>query len=69
MPRRALRPVDEELLGLLGAHQVLTSTQLVRLAGLPERTVQHRLGLLWRAGLLNRVARPVRSAPAPITAG
>ena len=64
-PRRALRPVDEELLGLLGAHQVLTSTQLVRLAGLPERTVQHRLGLLWRAGLLNRVRPPREVGTSP----
>jgi len=64
-PRRALRLVDEELLGLLGAHQVLTSTQLVRLAGLPERSVQHRLGLLWRAGLLNRVRPPREVGTSP----
>jgi dCTP deaminase len=29
-----------------------------RLAGLPERTVLHRVGLLWQAGLLNRVRPP-----------
>lgn len=58
-PLRALRPVDERLLTLLGAHEVLTSGQLVRLTGMPERTVQHRLGLLHRAGFLNRL-RPER---------
>jgi hypothetical protein len=64
-PRRALRLVDEELLGLLGAHEVLTSGQLVRLTGLPERTVQHRVGLLWRAGLLNRVRPPREVGTSP----
>ncbi len=62
---RPLRPVDERLLTLLGAHEVLTSGQLVRLTGVPERTVQHRLGLLYRAGLLNRLRpeRPVGTSP------
>jgi len=54
----ALRPADEDtLLGFLAEHEVLTTTQLVRLCGLPERTVQHRLGQLYRAGLISR-SRP-----------
>ncbi len=57
-PPRTLRQADRRLLGLLGAHEALTSGQLVRLTGLPERTVQHRLGLLYRAGLLHRVRPP-----------
>lgn len=40
------------VLALFAAHEVLASSQVVRLTGLPERTVQHRLGLLGRAGLL-----------------
>ncbi|MDA8355624.1 MAG: replication-relaxation family protein [Actinomycetota bacterium] len=51
------RATDRHLLALLGKHQVLTTTQLVRLAGVPERTVQHRLGILYRAGLVSR-SRP-----------
>jgi hypothetical protein len=39
---------------LLAEHEVLTTTQLVRLLSLPERTVQHRLGCLFRSGLVNR---------------
>lgn len=54
-PVRALRPSDEKLLGLLAEHEMLTTTQLVRLLSLPERTVQHRLGCLFRAGLVNRL--------------
>lgn len=49
---------DQRLLGLLDEHGVLTTGQLVRLTGLPERTVQHRLGRLHRVGLVNR-HRPV----------
>jgi hypothetical protein len=50
---------------LLGHHEVLTTGQLVRLTGLPERTVQYRLGRLDRAGLLNRLRpqMPVGTAP------
>jgi DNA-binding transcriptional ArsR family regulator len=48
------RAADRHLLALLCGHQVLTTGQLVRLAGMPERTVQHRLGVLYRAGLLSR---------------
>jgi hypothetical protein len=50
-----LRPSDEKLLGLLAEHEVLTTTQLVRLLSLPQRTVQHRLGCLFRSGLVNRL--------------
>ena len=38
-PQRTLRTADRQILALLGAHEVLTSGQLVRLTGLPERTV------------------------------
>ncbi len=64
-PRQGLRPVDRGLLGLLGEHQVLTTGQLVRLTGLPERTVQHRLTRLDRAGLLNRHRPQVPLGTAP----
>jgi hypothetical protein len=42
------------VLALLGEHQVLTTGHLVRLLQMPERTVQYRLGVLFRAGLLSR---------------
>jgi hypothetical protein len=45
---------DRRLLGVIGEHQVLTAGQLVRLTGMLERTVQHRLGVLYRAGLVSR---------------
>ncbi|MHB1783938.1 MAG: replication-relaxation family protein [Acidimicrobiales bacterium] len=54
-PVGPLGPTDGRLLDLLGEHEVLTTSQLVRLTGLPERTIQHRLGRLDRAGLLNRL--------------
>jgi hypothetical protein len=53
-PACASRPSDRRLLSLMGEHQVLTTGQLVRLTGMPERTVQHRLGVLYRSGLVNR---------------
>ncbi len=62
---QGLRPVDEVVLALLGTHEVLTSGQLVRLTGLPERTVQHHLGLLYRAGLINRVRPPREVGTSP----
>jgi hypothetical protein len=37
---------------------VLTTSQLVRITSQPERTVQHRLGVLHRIGFINRV-RPL----------
>lgn len=61
LPPERLWRTDQRLLQLLGQHQVLTSGHLVRLGGLPERTVQHRLRRLYRAGLINR-SRP----PAPV---
>ena len=64
-PSRLLPPTDARLLGLLGEHQVLTTGHLVRLTGLPERTVQHRLGRLERAGLLNRLRPQVPIGTAP----
>jgi hypothetical protein len=52
--RKVLRTPDRHLLALLGTHGVLTTGQLVRLTGMPERTVQHRVGVLFRAGLVSR---------------
>ncbi len=54
VPTGTLRPVDRHLLTLLREHEALTTSQLVRLTGMPERTVQHRLGVLYSAGLVNR---------------
>jgi hypothetical protein len=48
------RTADRHLLALLGEHRVLTTSHLVRLTAMPERTVQHRLGVLYRAGLVSR---------------
>jgi len=53
------------LLGLLSERDVLTTGQLVRLTWLPERTVQHRLGQLHRAGLVNRCRPEVPVGTAP----
>ena len=57
-PARALSPTDGQLLRLVGEHQVLTTSQLVRITSQPERTVQHRLDVLDRIGLINRVRPP-----------
>ena len=64
-PSRGLASTDARLLGPLGEHQVLTTGHLVALTGLPERTVQHRLGRLDRAGLLNRLRPQVPIGTAP----
>lgn len=53
-PPTTLWAADRHLLGLLREHEVLTTSHLVRLTGMPERTVQHRLGVLYRTGLVNR---------------
>jgi len=53
-----------QLLRLLGEHQVLTTSQLVRITSQPERTVQHRLGVLHRIGLINRVRPPADAGTA-----
>ena len=54
---RRLRSPDARLLTLLADHDALTTSQLQRLTGAPERTVQHRLNGLYRSGLICR-ARP-----------
>ncbi len=51
---RALRAPDRRLLVLLAEHRVLTTRQLARLTAIPERTVQYRLGVLFRTGLVSR---------------
>lgn len=62
---RVLLPNDRHLLVLLDEHAVLTTSQLVRLSGLPERTVQHRLRRLEWAELVKRLRphRDVGTAP------
>lgn len=64
-PARVSKAPDRQLLVLLGAHQVLTTAQLRRLTGMPERTVQHRLGVLCRAGFVNRQRPRVAVGTAP----
>ena len=64
-PARALSPTDGQLLRLLGEHEVLTTSQLVRITSQPERTVQHRLDVLDRIGLINRVRPPADVGTAP----
>lgn len=53
------------LLGLLAEQEVLTTSQLQRLTGGCERTVQHRLGLLVRRGLVERVRPRVERRTSP----
>ncbi len=60
-----LWPTDQRLLALLAEHQVLTSGQMVSLTGLPERTVQHRLGRLYWAGLISRSRPPATVGTSP----
>ncbi len=52
---------SHDLLVLLDQHRVLTSTQLARLTGAPQRTVTHRLDRLLQARLV-AYARPGREA-------
>ena len=54
VPPGTLRAADRRLLALLIEHEVLTSSHLVQLTAMPERTVQRRLGVLYRKGLVNR---------------
>ena len=64
-PLRVLPLTGRQLVALLGTHEVLTSGQLVPLTGLPERTVQHHLGLLYRDSLVNRVRPPREVGTSP----
>ena len=57
--------MDARLLGLLAEHEVLTTGQLQRLTGGCERTVQHRLGLLVRRGLVTRMRPAVARGTSP----
>jgi hypothetical protein len=60
LPPRRSSLTDGLILALLAEHEVLTTTQVVSLLALPERTVQHRLGCLYGSGLVNRL-RPEAS--------
>ena len=57
--------MDARLLGLLAEHEVLTTCQLQRLTGGCGRTVQHRLGLLVRRGLVERIRPRVERGTSP----
>jgi hypothetical protein len=57
-PGPSSRATDQRLLRLLGKHRVLTTGQLIQLAGIPERTAQYRFGVLYRAGLVVDRHRP-----------
>ena len=50
---------------MLGVHGVLTSGQLVRLTGLPERTLQRCLWRLHQAGLIGRFRPPRQVGTSP----
>lgn len=56
--RPQVRPAAERLLGLLVEREALSTGQLQRLTGSPQRTVQYRLAGLARRGLVGRM-RPV----------
>ncbi len=64
-PVGRLSPTDASVLGLLAEHEVLSTSQLVWLTGVCERTVQHRLGRLAGAGLVGRLRPPVVTGSSP----
>jgi len=57
--------VAERLLQLLDAHRVLTTGQLTRMTGAPERTTEYRLARLAERGLAGRVRPPRQRGSAP----
>lgn len=62
---RSPRMAAHHLLALLDEHQVLTTSQLAHLAEMPDRTVQHRLGILYRRGLVSRYRPQAAIGTAP----
>lgn len=66
LDRPRLRPADTRLLGLLVAAEVLSTGQLRRMTGSPERTVQYRLAGLAGRGLVGRVRPLVDRGTSPI---
>jgi hypothetical protein len=57
--------VDHQILGLLQAHRVATTPQLVTLLGRPERTVDYRLSRLRARSLVDRTRPYAASGSAP----
>lgn len=57
-PMRApLSPADDQVVGLLGAHRVLTTHQVAAATAVPQRTAEYRLDRLRQRGLVER-SRP-----------
>lgn len=56
---------DHDILGLLQAHRVLTTPQIVTLTGRPERTVDYRLSRLRQRSLVDRTRPYAASGSAP----
>lgn len=60
-----LAAIDHDLLGLLQAHRVLTTPQLIALTGRPERTIDYRLARLRARALVDRTRPYAASGSAP----
>ena len=57
--------IDHGIVGLLQAHRVLTTPQLITLTGRPERTIDYRLGRLRARSLVDRTRPYAASGSAP----
>ncbi len=57
--------IDHDILGLLQAHRVLTTPQLITLTGRPERTIDYRLARLRERSLVDRTRPYAASGSAP----
>lgn len=60
-----LSAIDHDILGLLHAHRVLTTPQLIALTRRPERTVDYRLARLRARSLVERTRSYAASGSAP----
>ncbi|MBF6556631.1 MAG: replication-relaxation family protein [Acidimicrobiales bacterium] len=61
----SLGDIDHDILGLLQAHRVLTTPQLIALIGRPERTIDYRLTRLRNHSLVERTRPYAASGSAP----
>ena len=57
--------IDHDILGLLHAHRVLTTPQLITLTARPERTIGYRLARLRARSLVDRTRPYAASGSAP----
>ncbi len=57
--------IDHDILGLLQAHRVLTTPQLITLTARPERTIDYRLARLRSRSLVDRTRPYAASGSAP----